>query len=149
MGEAVSTARLAHSELLGWLAARELTGDDLSGWTSATSALQAQAPARRAAGRAPHGPGRRDLTAFPIRAPRRAILPVLWRDSKRRTQYHVAVDGNGVPVACAATAANVNETLVFGWLFLAAFAVMPDLNSAIPQVLEEKAGNEIQPCLWC
>ncbi len=25
----------------------------------------------------------------------------------------------------------------------------PDLNSAISQVLEEKAGNEIQPCLWC
>src|ERR687897_2991333 len=28
-------------------------------------------------------------------------------------------------------------------------SVKPDLNSAIPQVLEDKAGNEIQPCLWC
>ena len=32
--------------------------------------------------------------------------------------------GDGVPVACAATAANVNDTLVFERLFLAAFAVM-------------------------
>jgi hypothetical protein len=44
--------------------------------------------------------------------------------AKRGTKYHVAVDGDGVPVACAATAANVNDTLVFERLFLAAFAVM-------------------------
>ena len=31
--------------------------------------------------------------------------------AKRGTKYHVAVDGDGVPVACAATAANVNDTL--------------------------------------
>jgi transposase len=43
---------------------------------------------------------------------------------KRGTKYHVAVDGDGVPVACAATAANVNDTLAFERLFLAAFAVM-------------------------
>ena len=43
--------------------------------------------------------------------------------AKRGTKYHVAVDGEGVPVACAATAANVNDTLVFERLFLAAFAV--------------------------
>src|SRR3954464_15564359 len=41
---------------------------------------------------------------------------------KRGTKYHIA--GDGVPVACAATAANVNDTLVFERLFLAAFAVM-------------------------
>ena len=44
--------------------------------------------------------------------------------AKRGTKYHVAVDGVGVPVACVATAANVNDTLVFERLFLAAFAVM-------------------------
>src|SRR5215207_8488208 len=31
--------------------------------------------------------------------------------AKRGTKYHVAVDGEGVPVACAVTAANVNDTL--------------------------------------
>src|SRR3569833_2331070 len=43
---------------------------------------------------------------------------------KRGTKYHVAVDGDGVPVACAATAANVNDTLLFERLFLTAFAVV-------------------------
>ncbi len=43
---------------------------------------------------------------------------------KRGSKYHVAVDGDGVPVACAATAANTNDTLVFERLFLAAFAVV-------------------------
>ena len=43
---------------------------------------------------------------------------------KRGTKYHIATDGDGVPVACIATAANVNDTLVFQRLFLAAFAVM-------------------------
>jgi hypothetical protein len=33
------------------------------------------------------------------------------------------VDGDGVPVACSVTASNVNETLAFERLFLAAFAV--------------------------
>ena len=44
--------------------------------------------------------------------------------AKRGTKYHVAVDGAGVPVACAATAANVNDTVLFERLFLAAFAVV-------------------------
>jgi hypothetical protein len=39
---------------------------------------------------------------------------------KRGTKCHVAVDGDGVPVACAATAAGVNDTVVFERLFLAA-----------------------------
>src|SRR5919107_6173164 len=43
---------------------------------------------------------------------------------KRGTKYHIATTGDGVPVACAATAANVNDTMVFERLFLAAFAVM-------------------------
>ena len=37
---------------------------------------------------------------------------------KRGTKYHVAVTGDGIPVACVATAANVNDTLVFERLFL-------------------------------
>ena len=49
--------------------------------------------------------------------------------AKRGTKYHVAVDGDGVPVACAATAANVNDTLVFERLFLAAFAVMARIRT--------------------
>jgi transposase len=44
--------------------------------------------------------------------------------AKRGTKHHVAVDGDGVPVACAATAANANDTLVFERLFLAAFTVV-------------------------
>jgi Transposase DDE domain len=49
--------------------------------------------------------------------------------AKRGTKYHVAVDGDGVPVACLATAANVNDTLVFERLFLAAFAVMARIRT--------------------
>jgi len=45
----------------------------------------------------------------------------------RGTKYHIA--GDGVPVACAATAANVNDTLVFERLFLAAFAVMARIRT--------------------
>src|ERR671912_509839 len=48
---------------------------------------------------------------------------------KRGTKYHVAVTGDGIPVACVATAANVNDTLVFEWLFLAAFAVMARIRT--------------------
>jgi transposase len=44
--------------------------------------------------------------------------------AKRGTKYHVAVDAYGVPVACVATAANVNDTALFDRLFLAAFAVL-------------------------
>jgi transposase len=49
--------------------------------------------------------------------------------AKRGTKYHVAVDGAGVPVACAATAANVNDTVLFERLFLAAFAVMARIRT--------------------
>src|ERR687883_890671 len=44
--------------------------------------------------------------------------------TKRGTKYHIATTGDGVPVACAATAANVNDTLLFERLFLSAFAVV-------------------------
>ena len=49
--------------------------------------------------------------------------------AKRGTKYNVAVDGEGVPVACVATAANVNDTLVFERLFLAAYAVMARIRT--------------------
>jgi transposase len=49
--------------------------------------------------------------------------------AKRGTKYHIAVDGDGVPVACVATAANVNDTLLFERLFLAAFAVMARIRT--------------------
>jgi transposase len=43
---------------------------------------------------------------------------------KQGTKYHVAVTGDGVPVTCVATAANVNDTVMFERLFLAAWAVL-------------------------
>jgi transposase len=49
--------------------------------------------------------------------------------AKPGTKYHVAVDGDGVPVACVATAANVNDTVVFERLFLAAFAAMARIRT--------------------
>jgi transposase len=49
--------------------------------------------------------------------------------AKRGTKYHVAVNGDGLPVACAITAANVNDTLVFKRLFLSAFAVMSRIRT--------------------
>src|SRR5436309_6474774 len=49
--------------------------------------------------------------------------------AKRGTKYHLAVDGDGTPLACLATAANVNDTRVFERLFLAAFAVMTRIRT--------------------
>ena len=49
--------------------------------------------------------------------------------ARKGTKYHVAVDGDGMPVACVATAANVNDTLLFERLFLAAFAVMARIRT--------------------
>jgi transposase len=43
---------------------------------------------------------------------------------KKGTKYHIAVDGDGVPVACAATGANVSDTSLFERLFRTACAVM-------------------------
>ncbi len=48
---------------------------------------------------------------------------------KQGSKYHVAVSGDGVPVACAATAANVNDTLLFERLFLMAFAVVAKIGT--------------------
>jgi transposase len=48
---------------------------------------------------------------------------------KRGTKYHLATTGDGVPVACAATAANVNDTVLFERLFLTAFAVLARIRT--------------------
>ncbi len=61
--------------------------------------------------------------------------------AKRGTKYHVAVDGDGVPVACAATAANVNDTLAFERLFLAAFAVMARIRAVFADKGYENSTN--------
>jgi transposase len=49
--------------------------------------------------------------------------------AKRGSKSPVAVTGEGVPVACAATAANVNDTVLFERLFLGAFAVMARIRT--------------------
>ena len=60
--------------------------------------------------------------------------------AKKETKYHVAVNGDGLPVACLpvaclpvaclAKAANVNDTLMFGRLFRMAHAVMVRVRTA-------------------
>jgi transposase len=50
---------------------------------------------------------------------------------KRGTKYHVATTGDGVPVARAATAANVDDTLLFERLFLTAFAVVARVRTVL------------------
>jgi len=48
---------------------------------------------------------------------------------KKGTKYHVTVNRDGVPVACVAIAANVNDTVLFERLFLAASAIMARINT--------------------
>jgi len=50
---------------------------------------------------------------------------------KKGTKYHVVVNGDGLPVACVATAANVPDTVVFERLFRTAFAVMVGVRTAL------------------
>lgn len=67
--------------------------------------------------------------------------------AKRGTKYHVAVDGEGVPVACLATAANVSDTLVFARLFLAAYAVMARIRTVFAERLRRRASSRSVPLL--
>lgn len=60
--------------------------------------------------------------------------------AKQGTKYHIAVNGDGVPVACVATAANVNDTALFDRLFRTAFAVM----TRISRVFADK-GYDAEP----
>ena len=71
------------------------------------------------------------LDSCSVRAKRRGDVtgPNPTDRAKRGTKYHVAVNGDGVPVACATTAANINDTLVFERLFLSAFAVMARIRT--------------------
>ena len=50
--------------------------------------------------------------------------------AKKGTKYHVAVNGDGLPVACAATAATLPDTVAFERLFRAAFVVMARVRTA-------------------
>ena len=49
--------------------------------------------------------------------------------AKAGTEYHIATRGDGIPVACLATAANVSDTVMFERLFLRAFAVMARIRA--------------------
>ena len=71
------------------------------------------------------------LDSCPVRAKRGGDLtgPNPTDRGKKGTKYHVAVNGDGVPVACRATAANINDTVLFERLFLAAFAVMARIST--------------------
>src|SRR3712207_675609 len=60
---------------------------------------------------------------------------------KQGSKYHSATNGDGVPVACTATAANVNDTLVFERLFLAAFAVMARIRLVFADTGYDAEGN--------
>ena len=84
-------------------------------------------PAGRHAARPPRPDPRQLLGARQAR--RRSHRPQPDGARQAGHQYHIATDGDGVPVACAATAANVNDTLVFERLFLGAFAVMARIRT--------------------
>jgi transposase len=60
---------------------------------------------------------------------------------KRGTKYHIATRGDGVPVACAATAANVNDTLLFERLFLTAFAAVARIATVFADKGYDAEGN--------
>jgi len=47
------------------------------------------------------------------------------------SKYHIAIDGDGVPVAYLATSANVPGTLLFERLFLTALAVMARIRRVL------------------
>jgi len=49
--------------------------------------------------------------------------------AKMGTKYHIATTEDGIPVACVATAANVNDTLMFKRLFLAGVAVLAKVGT--------------------
>jgi transposase len=58
--------------------------------------------------------------------------------AKMGTKYHLAVDGDGIPVACAVTAANVPDTRLFQRLLMAAAGVM----KRIQEVFTDKAYDD-------
>jgi transposase len=91
-----------------------------------------------------------------VRAKRRGALtgPNPTDRGKRGTKYHLAVDGNGVPVACAVTGANVPDTLLFKRLFAEAFAVIVRLRTVFADKGYDAEANRdlcrlsgAEPCL--
>src|SRR3982750_126444 len=71
------------------------------------------------------------------RPPRSTLFPytTLFRSpnptdrAKMGSKYHIAINGDGVPVACRVSAANVPDTLLFERLFLAALGVMARIRT--------------------
>jgi transposase len=63
--------------------------------------------------------------------------------AKRGTKYHIATTADGIPVACIATAANVNDTVLFERLFLAAFAVMARIANVFADKGYDAEANRI------
>jgi transposase len=63
---------------------------------------------------------------------------------KQGSKYHLAVTGDGVPVACAVTGANVNDTVLFERLFLMAFAVVAKIGTVFADKgYDAKANREL------
>jgi transposase len=102
----------------------------LAAWAQADNRLQ-QVHAVLVALLRGHEPDDLILDSCAVRAKRGGDLtgPNPTDRGKRGTKYHVAVTGNGLPVACAATAANVNDTVLFERLFLTAFAVLARIRT--------------------
>ena len=102
----------------------------LEAWARADNLLQ-QAHAVLVALLRGHEPDDLILDSCSVRAKRGGDLtgPNPTDRGKRGTKYHLATTGDGVPVACAATAANVNDTVLFERLFLTAFAVLARLRT--------------------
>ncbi len=64
---------------------------------------------------------------------------------KRGTKDHIVVRADGIPVACAATAANINDTVVFERLFLAAFAVMTRIRTVFAARIGPERAEPVGP----
>jgi len=78
-------------------------------------------------------PGREVIVdSSSVRAKRRGELtgPNPTDRGKHGIKYHLAVTRDGLPVACAATGANVNDTVLFERLFRTALAVMGRIGTA-------------------
>jgi transposase len=73
---------------------------------------------------------------------------------KKGTKYHLAILGNGTPVACVARAANVNDTMLFERLFGGAFAVLAGIRTVFADkgydAESSRAlcrGFQVEPCI--
>ena len=74
--------------------------------------------------------------------------------AKKGTKYHLAVTGSGTPVACVATAANVNDTVLFERLLLGAFAVLARIRTVFADKGYDAESNralcrgfQVEPCI--